>query len=116
MQNLLLKNMILLSFLPAKSLLAGLMYHKPEDHIAYLEECLAKARTSMDNNYDWNFFHKGEDGVSLASNILSEIGKDAQSSPLRNIEDETVSHSEGNKSNKEKLQEVTARPVLFVLG
>ena len=71
------------------------MYHKPEDHIAYLEECLAKVRTSMDNNYDWNFFHGGEDTVSLASDILSEIGKHSQSSPLKssgNIEGKTVSH------------------------
>ena len=96
------------------------MYHKPEDHIAFLEECLAKARTCTDNNnYDWSLFHRGEDTVSLASDILSEISKHDQSSPLkppRNIEGGTVSHQEGNKSNEEKLQEVTARPILFVLG
>ena len=91
------------------------MYHKPADHITFLEECLARARSSKDSTYDWDTFHKGEDNLSLASTVMSEInGKLKNGSSL--TEDDPKKDVEMNKNNEEKLKAVVGKPILFVLG
>ena len=51
-------------------MLAGLMYHKPDDPISFMEDCLAKARNCTDGVYDWKLFH-GE-GISNAPDLMSQ--------------------------------------------
>lgn len=36
-------------------MLTGLLYHKPEDHLAYLEQCISVAKNEK-NNIKWNTF------------------------------------------------------------
>ena len=52
-------------------MLAGLMYHKPDDPISFMEDCLAKARNCKDGVYDWKLFH-GE-GISNAPDLMSQM-------------------------------------------
>ncbi|PIK35723.1 Adenylate kinase domain containing protein [Apostichopus japonicus] len=61
-----------------ESLMTGLMYHKPEDHVSYLKQCLQELDGADANNIQWHMFVDG--------------GK--QSAPLPPI----------NKSNSEKRQ------------
>lgn len=58
--------------------MTGLMYHKPEDHVSYLKQCLQELDGADANNIQWHMFVDG--------------GK--QSAPLPPI----------NKSNSEKRQ------------
>lgn len=46
------------SFLPPppQSLMAGLMYHRPEDPIPYLQDCLAQLAHDSDRSYTWDRF------------------------------------------------------------
>ena len=91
------------------------MYHKPADPITFLEECLAKARNSKDNTYDWDTFHEGdrEDSLSLASTIIPEINDKVDPSPT---EDGPNTDVEINNSDEENMKTVIGKPILFVLG
>lgn len=93
------------------------MYHKPDDPITFLEECLVKARNSKDNTYDWDTFHKGDrpqdDNLSLASTVMSEINNKVDPPP---VEDGQKVDVEINNSDDEKLKAVIGKPIVFVLG
>ena len=91
------------------------MYHKPPDPIAFLEECLAKARNSKDKTYNWDTFHKGggEDNLSLASTVVSEINNKVDPSPTKSGPKRDV---EIGSSDEEKMKTVIGKPIFFVLG
>ncbi|XP_077986420.1 adenylate kinase isoenzyme 5-like isoform X2 [Glandiceps talaboti] len=42
-----------------ESLMTGLMYYRPEDHVTYLQDCLQKAKTTGVENVKWNSFVEG---------------------------------------------------------
>lgn len=39
-----------------QSLMAGLMYHQPDDPITFLQECLDKVQSNPPSAYAWNLF------------------------------------------------------------
>ncbi|XP_006824705.1 adenylate kinase isoenzyme 5-like, partial [Saccoglossus kowalevskii] len=39
-----------------ESLMTGLMYYRPEDHLEYMQECLNKAKEKGPDNIKWNSF------------------------------------------------------------
>ena len=39
-----------------QSLMTGLMYYRPEDHITYLQECLRKVQSEGAESVRWNLF------------------------------------------------------------
>lgn len=39
-----------------ESLMAGLMYHRPENHIGYLQTCLDEVKTNSDTKVHWSTF------------------------------------------------------------
>ncbi len=44
--------------------MTGLMYHRPEDHVKYLQECLNKVKEDGMDNVSWNIFidaHKSKE-------------------------------------------------------
>ena len=89
------------------------MYHKPDDPITFLEECLIKARNSKDNTYSWDTFHKGadkEDNLSLASTVTSDK---VDPSPTQ---DGTKTVNSSTSDEEEKLKTVKGKTILFVLG
>ena len=48
--------MLLHLFLFLQSLMTGLMYYKPEDHITFLQECLRKVKHEGIDEVKWNIF------------------------------------------------------------
>lgn len=90
------------------------MYHKPDDPITFLEQCLAKAHNSTKNNYDWNLFHGVSERSPLTPDILSELTKS-----MTAIGDEPITPSAEEKNyveDKEMMKRITVKPILFVLG
>lgn len=39
-----------------QSLMTGLMFHRPDDHLGYLMDCLQKVKDSGKNTVNWNAF------------------------------------------------------------
>ena len=102
--------------MPLQSLLAGLMFHKPDNPITFLEQCLAKAHNSVDNVYDWNLFHGGNGGggkedTPLTPDILSDVVMSMVS-----LGSEPTTPSGVGKKDEEKLKEAVSKTILFVLG
>lgn len=95
--------------------MTALIYHKPADPVAFLEECLAKARSSKDNTYSWDTFHKEEDNSpSLASLMTPELND------VKNLKSHPSSTEDGlsktESCEEDKLKRVVGKPVIFVLG
>ena len=108
-------------------MLAGLMYHKPDDPISFMEDCLAKARNCKDGVYDWKLFHS--EGISNApinwmswtsDGSIQVTSADNAPSQTQTQREEQASNGSiedtSGKTEEQKMNEVLKKPILFVLG
>ncbi|XP_076090777.1 uncharacterized protein LOC143062851 isoform X3 [Mytilus galloprovincialis] len=58
-----------------ESLMTGLMYHRPTDHIAYLIDCLAKVSDKGQENLAWNSFVEAKRAKTPLPPITPDNGK-----------------------------------------
>ncbi|XP_052093470.1 adenylate kinase isoenzyme 5-like isoform X2 [Mytilus californianus] len=58
-----------------ESLMTGLMYHRPTDHIAYLIDCLAKVKDKGQENLAWNSFVEAKRAKTPLPPITPDNGK-----------------------------------------
>ena len=58
-----------------ESLMTGLMYHRPSDHISYLIECLSKVKDKGQENLAWNSFVEAKRTKTPLPPITPDNGK-----------------------------------------
>ena len=123
-------------------MLTGLLYHKPDDHLAFLEECLSLAKTGKD--IKWNTFldltRKPLPPIPKVNGpIMSEAGEEVRtfttepemrvkqplppinsSGPRPSIDDDDKELTERNivtsESEEEVDMEFSGQRIVFVLG
>ncbi|XP_070582165.1 uncharacterized protein [Ptychodera flava] len=59
-----------------ESLMTGLMYYRPEDHVEYLQSCLQKAKEAGHENIKWNSFVEGVKRTSPLPPITPSLSRE----------------------------------------
>ena len=108
--------------------MTALMYHKPDDPITFIEQCLAEVRTSNIDNYEWNTFNKlfvnTEDKTSArngfaASKPLPPIGaaeNGQRDSITQQGEENKVASQDVTDQGDVQVQKLAKKSIIFVLG
>lgn len=124
-----------------ESLMTGLMYHRPTDHIAYLIDCLAKVSDKGQENLAWNSFVEAKRAKTPLPPITPDNGKRPKSrsktpakiespvpleekrgTPLppiadpadsAKINDKVTSDTKAKTVNKADIPDV---PIVFIMG
>ena len=82
------------SYIPIQSLMAALMYHKPDDHITFLQQCLVQANIT-DGQLTWDSFVTHSNGTARSrhefssSNPLPPIAEPGNSARSAHAEEAT---------------------------
>lgn len=102
----------------AQSLMTGLVYHRPEDPIAFLQDCLEEAK-EREGQYSWNCFITTTNSRSVFSRTkpLPPIQKPASAATPKEkcTEPFTVEHTPP-RAGDNRGAAVQDKPLVFIIG
>ncbi|CAI2727284.1 unnamed protein product [Schistosoma spindalis] len=58
-------------------LLTGLMYHRPNDHLDYMQQCIEKIRANGMNSVRWDLFLQSKPVEQLSLDMKTKVDKDS---------------------------------------
>ena len=90
-----------------ESLMTGLMYYRPEDHITYLQDCLRKVSDDGVDQVRWNLFIDSRRKTPLPPITPSAGGENGRSRPMSRDQSFTAEPSNLEKQAAEPKE----RPV-----
>ena len=111
--------------------MTALMYHKPDNPITFLEECLCKVRTSNIDTYEWNTFNRLCVNTEDKTNARNGFAASKPLPPIGAAENGETSQTDGTiqqaaqEENKivskddtgdVQTQELAKKSIMFVLG